>query len=213
MSVPDVDRTGRPGVCRVAGVSTDRTLAQIRSAIHPERARVSAADVRPSYRLLLARSPARQRPRPGVRRTTALVLGSTGASDEAPATRRLSALRSLTGHVCAPRLVGRAQVSGIPAVSRVTRSRTLPPTLSMRGCELPSSAQHPRSAPQARSGGPAFLLSRFWRQMRRSSSPGDVWSPSPSRGAASIHTERRCRAPTSSLRNRSRESPKSAKEP
>ena len=55
--------------------------------------------------------------------------------------------------------------------------------------ESSPSAQRLRSAPQARSGRPARILPHFWRQMRRRSSPGDVWPPSPSRGAASIHTE------------------------
>jgi hypothetical protein len=60
-----------------------------------------------------------------------------------------------------------------------------------------------RSAPQARSGRPARILQNFWRRMRLSSSPVDVWPASQSRGAVSIHLRRRRSPPTSSSRRRS----------
>ena len=68
---------------------------------------------------------------------------------------------------------------------------------SQRAC---SAAQ--QTAPQARSGDPARILSQFWRWTRRSSSPGDVWPPSQSRGAASAYLERRLHPSTSSSRKR-----------
>ena len=75
---------------------------------------------------------------------------------------------------------------------------------SQRAC---SAAQ--QTAPQARSGDPARILSQFWRWTRRSSSPGDVWPPSQSRGAASAYLERFLHPSTSSTRKRTISSKKS----
>ncbi len=75
---------------------------------------------------------------------------------------------------------------------------------SQRAC---SAAQ--QTAPQARSGDPARILSQLWRWTRRSSSPVDVWPPSQSRGAASAYLERRLHPSTSSSRKRTISSKKS----